>query len=192
MPPGSIRVARPAPTRMSGSAIRSGTSFQTSPAGLPRPPSTARRPSSMLQRSRSCTQAAAARRSRQRVAPLLPGERARNAPLAAAKRTLAPEIQFGRTPALARRRASERAQRRSRVFRGRRAAALTISSPERSGDSATADGIGGNRKLFSMWRDPGNRCLGSLECNRTRAFGGTVFESRDRLLKSHPPRSFAK
>jgi hypothetical protein len=74
-------------------------------------------------------QAAAARRKGPDVSPPLSTENARSAPAAAAKTTLAAETWFGRTPRAASRRASERDHRLSRVFRGRLAAAVKVSSP---------------------------------------------------------------
>src|SRR5688572_9726931 len=106
---------------MNESAIRSGKSFQTSPAALRRFHSTATMPSRRFARSRPCTPSVA------KTKPAIAAARD-SAPAAkivaiaaiAAETTLAPEIAFGEIPARAIAAAALFAQRVSRLFNGRR------------------------------------------------------------------------
>ena len=114
--------AYPAATRTTTSAMRSGTSLKTGPAGVPRPPSMATTPSSRLQSSRSWIDSAARARNAARAAGAS-GRRSIAIAATAANPRLATEITSGETPARVSLRAVAATQREPRVRSGRRATA---------------------------------------------------------------------
>jgi hypothetical protein len=130
----------------------------------------------MLQRRRNWMPATAARRSGPQVSPVSSTERARQAPAVAAKTMLAAETALGRTPAEASRRARKFAQARDRVFRGRRAGALSRPSWKCRIDChrlPESRGIGGR---FHLARSLPQRLAADLD--RTRGLRRTVIRTQ--------------